>query len=114
MLGQKGRGEAAEAEEHRMADGDLAGEAHQDVQPQRRDSQVADLNQEAQQIAGEDQRREGQRHHAGGAAGHGEAGGEQRLVGAVAGAIIAAGARGVGGHGIRPSRCRGCRTGRTA
>ena len=46
-LMQPGAGEGAEAEEGGMADADLAGEADQNVQPQRGDTERADIDQDA-------------------------------------------------------------------
>ena len=58
VVGDVGRGEGAEQEEGGVADRDLAGEADQDVQPERRDREDADLDQDAEPVAAEDLRRE--------------------------------------------------------
>ena len=44
-----------------MADADLPGEADQDVQPQRGDAEEADIDQQAELVAAQHQRRAGRR-----------------------------------------------------
>ena len=94
VVGDVGRGEGAEQEEGGVADRDLAGEADQDVEAERGDREDADLDQDAQPVAAEHQRRKADQHDAEDrhvAAGRGR---EDRGVFRVSGAEVAGGDEG--------------------
>ena len=102
FVGDVGRGEGAEQEEGGVPDRNLAGEADQDVQTERRDRENADLDQDAEPIAAEKLRHEAEQQHAGDrkvAAGRGR---EDRGVGRVRGAEITSRDEGGAGHESDP------------
>ena len=109
-----GRGEGAEQKERGVADRNLPGKADQNVEAECGDGKNADLDQDAQPIGAEHQRRKANQHDAGNrhvAAGRGR---KDRGVGRVGGAVVAGGDEGGACHWITPARCLWCRTGRRA